>query len=92
MQSWQRDGIHHRKCAMLIMRSRKQLMMQGIELPNQEKIRILREKETYKYLGILEVDTIKEMEIREKILKRVSQENKKTTQNQTILQKLHQRD
>ena len=34
-------------------------MMEGIELSNQEKIRMLGEKETYKYLGILEADTIK---------------------------------
>ena len=37
------------KCAMLIMKSIKQQMMEGIELPNQEKIRMLKEKETYKY-------------------------------------------
>ena len=54
-------------------------MMEGIELPNQEKIRMLREKETYKYLGILEVDTIKQADMKENFLKRVSQENKKTT-------------
>ena len=30
---------------------------EGIELPTQEKIRTLRKKETYKYLGILEVHT-----------------------------------
>ena len=28
------------------------------ELPNQERIRTHREKENYKYLGILEADTI----------------------------------
>ena len=43
------------KCAMLIMRSRKRQMTEGIELPNQERIRTLEEKETYKYLDILEV-------------------------------------
>ena len=32
------------------------------ELPNQGKIRTLGEKETYKYLGILEADTIKQVE------------------------------
>ena len=32
-------------------------MTEGIELPNQEKIRTFGEKETYKYLGILEVET-----------------------------------
>ena len=31
----------------------------GMELPNEEKIRTLGEKGTYKYLGILEADTIK---------------------------------
>ena len=43
--------------------------MDGIELPNQEKIRMLREKETYESLGMLEVDTIKQAEMREKIQK-----------------------
>ena len=38
-----------------------------VELPKQEKIRTLREKETYKYLRILEADTIKQMELKEKI-------------------------
>ena len=32
-----------------------------------EKIRTLGEKETYKYLGILKVDTIKKAEMKEKI-------------------------
>ena len=44
-------------------------MVEEIELPNQEKIRILGEKETYKYLGILEVDTIKQAEMNEEIKK-----------------------
>ena len=33
-----------------------------MELPSQDKIRTLGEKETYKYLGILEADTIKQVE------------------------------
>ena len=37
-----------------------------MELPNQDKIRTLGE-ETYKYLGILEADTIKQEETKEKI-------------------------
>ena len=41
-------------------------MMEGIELPNREKVRTLEEKQTYKYLGILEVDTIKHAEMKEK--------------------------
>ena len=40
-----------------------------MELPNQVKIRTLEEKETYKYLGILEADTIKKVEMKEKIKK-----------------------
>ena len=43
--------------------------MEGIELPNQEKIRTLGEKETYKYLGILGADTIRHKEMKEKIKK-----------------------
>ena len=50
------------KCAMLIMRHRKRHIMEGIELPNQEKTRMLREKETYLYLRILEADSIKQAE------------------------------
>ena len=42
------------KCAMLIMRSREWHLTERIELPNQEKIRTLGEKETYKCLGILD--------------------------------------
>ena len=57
------------KYAMLIMKSGKQQMTEGIELPNQRKIRTLGEKETYKYLGILEVDFIKQAEMKEKIQK-----------------------
>ena len=48
------------KYAMLIMKIRKQHMKDGMELPNQEKIRKLGEKKTYKYLSILEADTIKQ--------------------------------
>ena len=35
-----------------------------MELPNQDKIRMLGEKETYRYLGILESDTIKQGDIK----------------------------
>ena len=51
------------------MKSGKRHMTDGIELPNQDKITTLGEKETYKYLGILEDDTIKQVEIKEKIQK-----------------------
>ena len=63
------------------MKSGKRQMTEGMEQPNQEKIRMLGEKETYKYLEIQEADTIKQVKMKEKILKRVSQENKEATQN-----------
>ena len=34
-----KDGIWHKKCAMLIMKSGKGQIMKWIELPNQEKIK-----------------------------------------------------
>ena len=57
------------KCAMLVMKSGKRHMTDGIELPNRDKIRTLGENETYKYLGILEADTIKQVEMKDKIQK-----------------------
>ena len=57
------------KCAMLAMKSGKQHMTDGIELPNHDNIRTLGENETYKYLDILEADTIKQVEMKNKIRK-----------------------
>ena len=37
------------KCALLVMKSGKRHLTDGIELPNQDKIRKLTENETYKY-------------------------------------------
>ena len=54
------------KCVMLIMKSGRWHTTKGIELPNQEKIRTLGEMEIYTYLGILEADTIKHAEMKEK--------------------------
>ena len=41
------------------MKSRKWQITEGIELTNPETIRFLGEKKNYKYLEILEADTIK---------------------------------
>ena len=41
------------KCALLVMKSGKRHRNDGIELPNQDKIRTLAENETDKYLEIL---------------------------------------
>ena len=57
------------KCALIVIKSGKRHLTDGIELPNQDKIRTLAENETYKYLGILEADTIKQVEMKNKIQK-----------------------
>ena len=57
------------KCAMFVMKSGKRHRTDGIELPNQDKIRTLGENDTYKYLGILEADTIKQVQMKDKIKK-----------------------
>ena len=59
------------KCAMLVMKRGKQHMTEGVELPNQVVIRTLGVKETYKYLRILEADTIKQVKMKNKVKKRV---------------------
>ena len=51
------------------MKSGKRYITDGMELPNQNKIRTFGEKETRKYLGILEPDIIKQEETKEKIKK-----------------------
>ena len=57
------------KCALLVMKRCKRHQTDGMELPNQDKVRTPKKKETYKYLGILEADTIKQVEMKEKIQK-----------------------
>ena len=41
-----------------------------IELPNKKKIRTLGEKGTYRYLEIMEADTIKQVEMKEKKIRK----------------------
>ena len=62
------------KCAMLVMKSGKRHMTNGMELPNQDKIRTLGEGGNYEYF---EADTIKKVEMKDKIQKNISgyQEN-----------------
>ena len=67
------------KCAMLIMRNRKEHMMERIKLPNQEKIRMLGERETYKYMQILEVENIEQ--VKEKIKKEYLRRMRKLLNN-----------
>ena len=51
------------------MKSSKRYTTDGIELPNQDKIRMLGENAADKYLGILEADTIKQMQMKDNIQK-----------------------
>ena len=57
------------KWAMHVMKSGKRHITDGIELPNHDKIRTLEENETDKYLGILEADTIKQVQMKDTIRK-----------------------
>ena len=52
-------GFGIEKCTILVMKSGKGQLTDGMELPNKDKIKMLAENETYKYLDILEADTIK---------------------------------
>ena len=58
IETGHRDGISHRKMSHVSNKNR-QTTPAVIELLNQWKIRTLGEKGTYKYLGILEADSIK---------------------------------
>ena len=73
------------------MKSRKSQITEGIKLPDQERTRTFGENKNYKYLGTLEVDTIKQAEVKE-IKKIVPHLNKKFTRNRALHSKVHQRD
>ena len=53
---------------------------------------MLREEENYLYLGILEVNTIRPAEIKEKIRKEYLKRTRKFLKNQGLQQKSHQRE
>ena len=57
------------KYDMLVMKSGKRHITEGVERTNQVVIRTLGEKETNKYLRIFEADTIKQQEMKEKTKK-----------------------
>ena len=49
---------------MQVIKCGKRHLIEGMYLPNQDKIRTLGEKETYKNLSILEANTIKQVEMK----------------------------
>ena len=65
------------KCAMLVMKSGKRHITEGMKLPNQDKTRTLGENETYKYLVILVADTIKQVEMKDQIQKEYCRRTRK---------------
>ena len=69
------------------MKSGKRHMTDGMELLNHDKIRRLGEEETYKYLGILEANTTKQVEMKDKTRKKYLRRTDKT-----LLQKPHQKN
>ena len=77
IQSGHRDGIWHRKMHQANNKSEKRHVTDWLELPNQDQIRTLGEKVTYKYLGILEVDTIKKAVMIERIKKKYLRRTRK---------------
>ena len=75
IQSGYRDRIWHRKMCYTDNEKRTKTNGWRNKAAKSRKIRMLGEKETYKYLGILEADTIEQAQMNEKNFKRLSQEN-----------------
>ena len=57
------------KCAVLVIKSGKRHLTDGMELPSQDKIKKFKEKETYKYLDILEAVATRQVQMKDKIKK-----------------------
>ena len=57
------------KCAVLVLKRGKVVRCEGIEMPNNQVIKSLGEGEGYKYLGMLEADGVKHMEMKENVTK-----------------------
>ena len=57
------------KCASLVMKKGKVVVYDGITLPDDKMIKNLQEDESYKYLGVQELDNIKSSEMKERVSK-----------------------
>ena len=62
------------KCPVQVMKSGKRHIANGMELPNQDKIIMLGEKETYIYLGILKLTLSNQWKLKKKLKKNISEE------------------
>ena len=69
------------KCATMIQKRGKVVRSEGIKLPNEKVIKSLQDK-GYKYLGILQVDKVKEQEMKENITKEYKKKSKKGSGNE----------
>ena len=76
------------KCEMLVMKCDRRHLTDEMELPNQDKIKTLAENETYKYLGILEADTIKQVEMKDRIQKEYLRRTRKLLEIKLIWRNL----
>ena len=72
------------------MKNGKRLSTNGMELTRQEKIRTLEEKETYKYLRILEADTIKQVKMNEKYKKEYIRRTRKLLETKLYSRNLNE--
>ena len=77
------------KCAMFVKKSGKRLLTDGMELPSQNKIKTLGEKEIYKHLGILEADTIKQEEMKDKIKKEYLRRTRKLLSSRNLIKAIN---
>ena len=79
------------KCALHVMKISKRHITDGMGLPNQDKIRMLGEKETYKYLGILEADKWKrKMKFKKNILGELENYSRQNSVAETYRRKKYQ--
>ena len=62
------------KCAMQVMKSGKWHLTDGMELPNQDQIRTLGKKETYKYLASQTLTPSNKWRYKTKLRKNISEE------------------
>ena len=69
------------------MKSGKRHLTDGIGLSNEDKIRTLVDNETYKYLSILEADTIKQVEMK-KFKKNISGELENCSRQNSLAETL----
>ena len=76
------------KCAMLVMKSGKRQLTDGMELRGQDKSKTLTENETYQYFGIVEADTIKQAEMKKKFKKNISGDLENCSRQNSITETL----